>query len=69
MNSTIDSLEVWPNLGSQENGIRYVDIEEQNNLNEQTQIVINRVLADELELESGDDVEIGWYVTDDSSRK
>jgi len=69
MNSTIDSLEVWPNLGSQENGIRYIDIEEQNNFNEQTQIVINRVLADELELEIGDDVEIGWYVTDDSSRK
>ena len=69
MNSTIDSLEVWPNLGSQENGIRYIDIEEQNNINQQTQIAINRVLADELELEVGDDVEIGWYVTEDGARK
>ena len=69
MNSTIDALEVWPNLGSQTNGIRYVDIEEQNNINVQTQIAVNRILAEELELEIGNEVEIGWYVTDDGARK
>ena len=69
MNSTIDSLQVWPNLGSKDDGIRYVDIEEQNNFNEQTQIAINRILADELELDVADEVEIGWYVTDDGARK
>ena len=68
MNSSIDSQAVWPNLGST-NGIRYIDIEEQNTISDQTQIVVNEVLSNELDLSVGDTVELGWYVSTDEGRK
>ena len=69
MNSSIDSQAVWPNLGSSANGIRYIDIEEQNTISDQTQIVVNEVLSNELDLSVGDTVELGWYVSTDEGRK
>ena len=69
MNSSIDSLAVWPNLGSSNDGIRFIDIEEQNMVSSQTQIVINQVLSNELDLSVGDSVELGWYVSSEEGRK
>ncbi len=69
MNSSIDSAKVWPNIGASKDGIRFIDIEEINRINEIPQVVINRVLADELELEVGQSVELGWYVSDEGTRK
>ena len=69
MNSSIDSLAVWPNLGSPNDGIRFIDIQEQNLVSSQTQIVINQVLSDELDLSVGDSVELGWYVSTEEGRQ
>ena len=32
-------------------------------------VAVNQVLAEELELTEGDEVEIGWYITEDNARK
>ena len=68
MNSSIDGEQVWPNIGGS-NGIRFIDLAEKNLISSQPNIAINQVLADELELVEGDQVEVGWYVTEDNSRK
>ncbi|DAC52092.1 MAG TPA: ABC transporter permease, partial [Candidatus Poseidoniales archaeon] len=68
MNSSIDAEQVWPNIGGS-NGIRFIDLAEINVISSQPNIAINQVLADELELTEGDQVEVGWYVTEDNSRK
>jgi len=69
MNSTIDSAKIWPNIGSKSNGIRFIDLEEINRISEVPQIAVNSVLAEELELQVGDSVELGWYVTEEKSKQ
>ena len=69
MNSSLDSLGIWPKLGSSTDGIRFIDIEEQNLISSETQIVVNQVLSDELDLSVGDSVELGWYVSNEEGRK
>ena len=68
MNSTIDSEAVWPKIGGA-SGIRFIDIAEVNRLEGNPNIVINKVLADELNINQGDNVEVGYYVTEDNTRK
>ncbi len=68
MNGTIDSESIWPKIGGND-GIRFVDLEEINRFSSTPNIAINEVLADELEVEQGELIEIGWYVTEDNSRK
>ena len=68
MNATIDNEAVWPKIGG-ERGIRFIDIAEVNRLEGVPNIAINRVLADELNINLGDNLEVGYYVTEDSARK
>ena len=69
MNSTIDGEQVWPKLGTSRDGIRYADLYEANAFTTQTYVAVNEVLADELSLSVNDNLEIGWYVTQDNTRK
>ena len=69
MNNTIDAENVWPELGSSSKGIRYADLYESNLFTTQTHVAVNQVLADELSLSVGDELDIGWYVTQDNARK
>ncbi len=68
MNSTIDGEKVWPNIGSTEFGIRYAHLYDANLFSTQKFVAVNEVLADELDLAIGDDLEIGWYVTEENKR-
>ena len=68
MNATIDSQQVWPKIGGND-GLRFIELEELNRIATMPNIVINEVLADELSVAEGDEIEIGWYVTEDNSRK
>ena len=68
MNSTIDAENVWPELGTSSQGIRYSDLYEANVFTAQTYVAVNQVLADELSVSIGDELEIGWYVTQDNTR-
>ena len=68
MNSTIDNEAVWPKIGGK-SGIRFIDIAEVNMIEEEPNIAINQVLADELNIGKGDNIEVGYYVTEDNSRK
>ena len=68
MNSSIDSEQVWPKIGGRD-GIRFIDLAEINLLSATPNVAVNQVLADELGLVEGDSVEIGWYITEDNSRK
>ena len=68
MNSTIDNQAIWPKIGGS-SGVRFVDIAEVNRVGELPNIVVNRVLANELSLVVGDTVELGYYITEDNSRK
>ena len=68
MNSTIDSESVWPKIGGS-GGVRFIDIAEINAISEIPNVVINEVLSDELDLAKSDIIELGWYVTEDNSRK
>ena len=67
-NSSIDGLEVWPKIG-ENNGVRYGDIGSVNGQDLPLHIVVNQVLADELELSQGETIELGWYVTEENQRK
>ena len=69
MNSTIDSLEYWPKIGTSTDGIRYSTLNEANFFSQNYQVAVNQVLADELNLAKGDRFDLGWYVTDDGQRK
>ena len=69
MDRTIDAEEVWPELGTTSQGIRYADVYEANVFSAQTYVAVNQVLADELSISVGDELEVGWYVTQDSARK
>jgi len=69
MNSSIDSLEHWPKIGTSGDGIRYSTLNEANFFSQQYQVAVNQVLADELNLVEGDRFDLGWYVTDDGQRK
>ena len=68
MNSTIDAEALWPNIGSKSQGIRYADLYEANLFATQKYVAVNEVLADELEVSVGDELEIGWYVSQDNKR-
>ena len=68
MNSSIDSEQVWPKIGGS-SGIRFIDLAEANLVSSKPNVAVNQVLADELGLVEGDEVEIGWYITEDNSRK
>ena len=68
MNSTIDNEQIWPKLGGS-SGIRFIDLAEVNLISTKPNIAVNQVLAEELELTEGDEVEIGWYITEDNARK
>ena len=68
MNYTIDNEQIWPKIGGS-SGIRFVDLAEVNLVSTTPNVAVNQVLADELSLAEGDTVEIGWYVTEDNSRK
>ena len=68
MNSTIDDEQIWPKLGGS-SGIRFIDLAEVNLISTKPNIAINQVLAEELELAEGDEVEIGWYISEDNARK
>ena len=68
MNSTIDNQAIWPKIGGS-SGVRFVDIAEVNRVGELPNIVVNRILANELSLVVGDTVELGYYITEDNSRK
>jgi len=68
MNATIDGQEIWPKIGGGD-GLRFIELEEINRISEVPNIAINEVLADELEVSTGEQIEIGWYVTEDNSRK
>ena len=68
MNSSIDSERVWPKIGGT-SGIRFIDLAEVNLISPMPNVAVNQVLAEELELTEGDEVEIGWYVTEDNARK
>ena len=50
-------------------GIRFIDLAEVNLISPMPNVAVNQVLAEELELTEGDEVEIGWYVTEDNARK
>ena len=69
MNSSIDSLEYWPKIGTSADGIRYSTLNEANFFSQNYQVAVNQVLADELNLSKGDRFDLGWYVTDDGQRK
>jgi putative ABC transport system permease protein len=66
-NSTIDAEGEWPRIGGQ-NGVRYGDIALANTPESPLSVVVNEVLADELDLKSGSSVELGWYVTEENRR-
>ena len=68
MNSTIDNQAIWPKLGGN-NGVRFIDIAEVNRFGDLPNIVVNQILADELSLVVGDTVELGYYISQDNSRK
>ena len=68
MNSTIDDEQIWPKLGGS-SGVRFIDLAEVNLISTKPNIAVNQVLAEELELAEGDEVEIGWYITEDNARK
>jgi len=68
MNSTIDGEKVWPEIGSKSKGIRYADLYEANIFAAQKYVAVNEVLADELGVSVNDELEIGWYVSQDNKR-
>ena len=68
MNSSIDSIGHWPNIGTPSSGVRYTTLRDANSFSETYQVGINEVLADELSLSVGDAFDMGWYVTDDGQR-
>ena len=69
MNSSIDDGGHWPVIGSQSDGIRYSDLREANQFSNTTYIAINQVLAEELNLGTGDVFDFGWYVTEENKRQ
>ena len=67
-NGSIDGEGVWPGLGGS-SGTTYSEIEAVNGAERPLQIVINEVLAEELTLTAGDQVELGWYITSEGQRE
>lgn len=65
---SIDENKVWPGIGGA-NGIRYAEIATTNGPERPLMVVVNAVLAEELNLMEGDSIELGWYVTDDNQRQ
>ena len=68
MNSTIDGELIWPEIGSKAQGIRYANLYEANIFSSQKYIVVNEVLAEELDISVDDELEVGWYVTEERKR-
>ena len=49
-------------IGSKEHGLTWFELEEVNRFSSSPQIVVNQVFADELEVNVGDEIQLGWYV-------
>lgn len=52
-------------IGSKSNGLTWFELEEASRFSNQSVVVINQALADELELDEGDEIELGWFVRSD----
>jgi len=66
-NASIDSLQVWQPLDVT-TGLRFQDIAAANDGALTPQVVVNQVASDRLEINVGDILEMGWFVTDDGQR-
>lgn len=49
-------------IGSSSNGLTWFELEEASRFSNQSIVVINRALADELDVGQGDEIELGWFV-------
>ncbi len=49
-------------IGSKEQGLTWFELEEVNRFSSSPQIVVNQVFADELEVDVGEEIQLGWYV-------
>lgn len=49
-------------IGSSSNGLTWFELEEASRFSNQSIVVINRALADELDVGKGDEIELGWFV-------
>ena len=49
-------------IGSASNGLTWFELEEASRFSNQSVVVINQALADELEVDEGDEIELGWFV-------
>ena len=67
-NSTIDAEGIWPDIGVND-GLRYADLAVSNEADSSLYVAVNTVLANELDLEQGDAIDVGWYVTNDNQRQ
>ena len=52
-------------IGSASNGLTWFELEEASRFSNQSVVVINQALADELEVDEGDEIELGWFVRSD----
>ena len=49
-------------IGSNKDGLTWFELEEINRFATTPQVVVNQVFSDELEVESGDEIQLSWYV-------
>lgn len=49
-------------IGSESNGLTWFELEEASRFSNESIIVVNRALADELDVDKGDEIELGWFV-------
>ncbi|RJU96826.1 MAG: hypothetical protein DWC00_02460, partial [Candidatus Poseidoniales archaeon] len=52
-------------IGSSSNGLTWFELEEARRFSNQSIVVINRALSDELDVDEGDEIELGWFVRSD----
>ena len=52
-------------IGSTSNGLSWFELEEASRFSNRSIIVINRALADELDVDEGDEIQLGWFVRSD----
>lgn len=52
-------------IGSASNGLTWFELEEASRFSNRSIIVINQALADELDIDEGDEIELGWFVRSD----
>ena len=66
-NASVDALQVWQPLDVN-TGMRFQDLASANDGALTPQVVVNQVASDRLEINVGDILEMGWFVTDDGQR-